>query len=144
MEFKNRQGLTNIFQFKIPSANTEQLVGLPTHLHDSYACDFHLADDAFHTGRLKATSRSWKKYWDHWQAYTAPMGVDPYLQDTQFSKRICLLSGFSARVQTEFYGQGKQVKNCTVSMALTAIGQRIVLVCDSNPTKITGSERLLP
>ncbi len=32
-----------------------------------------------------------------------------------------------------------QVKNCTVSSALTAIGQTI-----SNPTKIVGSERLLP
>ncbi len=64
----------------------ELLVGLPTHLRDSYVCDFHLADETFHTGRLEATSRGRKKYWDHWQAYTAPMGVDPYLQDTQFSK----------------------------------------------------------
>ena len=109
MEFKNRRGLTNIFQFKIPSANTELLVGLQTHLPDSYACHFHLADDAFHTGKLEATSHGRKKYWDHWQAYTAPMGVDPYLQDTQFSKRIRLLSGFAARVRTGFYGQGKQV-----------------------------------
>ena len=72
------------------------------------------------------------------------MRVDSYLQDTQFSKRIRLLSGFAAQVRTGFYGQGKQVKNCTVSTVLTAVGQTIALVCDSNPTKITGSECLLP
>ncbi len=97
MAFQNRQEFTNIFQLALSSANTELLVGLPTHLRDSYACDFCLADEAFHTGRLEVTSRSRKKYWDHWQAYTAPMGVDPYLQNTQFSKRIRLLSGFAAQ-----------------------------------------------
>ncbi len=124
MAFKNQRGLTNIFQLNLSSASTELLVNLPTHLHNSYACDFCLADEAFHTGRLEATSHSRKKYWDHWQAYTAPMGVDPYLQGTQFSKQIRLLSGFAAQVRTGFYGQGNQVKNCTVSTALTAIGRQ--------------------
>jgi len=86
MAFQNRQEFTNIFQLALSSANTELLVGLPTHLRDSYARDFHLADEAFHTGRLEATSCGRKKYWVHWQAYIAPMGVDPYLQNTQFSK----------------------------------------------------------
>jgi hypothetical protein len=72
------------------------------------------------------------------------MGVNPYLQDTQFSKQIRLLSGFAAQVRTGFYGQQKQVKICTVSTALTAIGQTIALTCDSNPTKVTGSECFLP
>ncbi len=144
MAFQNQQGFTNIFHLTLSSANTEFLVGLPTHLRDSYACNFHLTDEAFHTGRLEATSRGREKYWDHWQAYTAPMGVDPYLQDTQFSKQIRLLSGFAVRVRTGFYGQQKQVKNCTVSTTLTAIGQTIALACDSNPTKVTGSERFLP
>jgi hypothetical protein len=103
--FKTDEGLLTFFQLALSSANTELLVGLPTHLRNSYACDFRLAYEAFHTGRLEVTSRGRKKYWDHWQAYTAPMGVDPYLQDTQFSKQIRLLSGFAARVRTGFYGQ---------------------------------------
>ena len=70
--------------------------------------------------------------------------MDPYLQDTNFSKKIRLLSGFAAQVCTGYYGNGNQAKNCTVISALTATGQTIVLVCDSNPTKVTGSERLLP
>ncbi len=90
------------------------------------------------------TSRGREKYWNHWQQYSAPVGVDPYLQGTDFQKRIRLLSGFTARVRTGHYGNGKQIKNCTVSSAITAVGQTIALACDSNPTKVVGSEHLLP
>ena len=117
---------------------------LPAHHRDSYARDFRLADNAFYSGRLEATSRGRDKYWNYWQKYLAPVGVDPYLQGTNFQKRIRLLSGFAARVRTGYYGNGKQVKNCTVSSAITAVGQTIALACDSNPTKVVGSERLLP
>ncbi len=72
------------------------------------------------------------------------MGVDPYLQDAHFSKHIWLISGFVAQVRSGYYGNGSQVKNCIVSSALTAVGQTIALACDSNPTKVRGSERLLP
>jgi hypothetical protein len=119
---------------------------LPAHLRDSYVRDFHLADDSFYSGRLEATSnsRGRKKYWNHRQKYSAPVGVDPYLQGTNFQKRIRLLSGFAAQVQTGYYGNGKQVKNCTVSSAFTAVGQTIALACDFNPTKVVGYERFLP
>ncbi len=70
--------------------------------------------------------------------------MDPYLQDKQFPTKMRALSSFLARVRTGFYGQGKQVKNCTVSSALTAVGQTIVLACNDNPTKIKGSDKLLP
>jgi hypothetical protein len=73
-----------------------------------------------------------------------PLGVDPYLQEISFSTRMCVLSGFLATVRTGYYGQGKQVKNCTISSALTAVGQTIAVVCDNNPTKIKGSDKLLP
>ncbi len=72
------------------------------------------------------------------------MGVDPYHQDKQFPTKMHALSGFLAQVRTGYYGQGKQVNNCTVSSALTAIGQTIVLACNDNPTKIKGSDKLLP
>jgi hypothetical protein len=49
-----------------------------------------------------------------------------------------------ARVHTGYYGKGKQVKNCTVSSALTAVGQTIALACNDNPTKIYESNKLLP
>jgi hypothetical protein len=117
---------------------------LLAHLRDSYTRDFRLADNAFYSGRLEATSHGREKYWKHWQKYLAPVGVDPYLQGTNFQKWIQLLSGFAAQVRTGFYGNGKQVKNCTVSSTITAVGQTIALACDSNPTKVVGSECLLP
>jgi hypothetical protein len=50
-----------------------------------------------------------------------------------------------ARVRTGYYGKGMQVRNCTVSSALTAVGQMIALACNNNnPTKIKGSDKLLP
>jgi hypothetical protein len=72
------------------------------------------------------------------------VGVNPYLQDAPFSKQIRPLSGFAAQVRTGYYGKGNQVKNCTVSSALTAIGQMVALACNSNPMKVVGSECLLP
>jgi hypothetical protein len=55
-----------------------------------------------------------------------------------------VLSGFMARVCTGFFGQGKQVKHCTVSSTLTAMGQMIALACNNNPTKINRSKKPLP
>jgi hypothetical protein len=70
--------------------------------------------------------------------------MDPYLQGENFSTRMRTLSGCAARVRTGYFGKGKQVKNCTVSSALTAVGQTIALACNDNPTKIPGSDKLLP
>ena len=72
------------------------------------------------------------------------MGVDPYLQDTPFTTRIRLLSGFAARVRTGYYGCGKQVQAGSVSGAITSVGQEISLATNTNPTKIVGSDKLLP
>ncbi len=69
--------------------------------------------------------------------------MDPYLQDTDFLTRMRTLSGFMARVCTGYYGKGRQVKNCTVSSALTVVGQTIALACNDNPIKINGSDKLL-
>ena len=82
------------------------------------------------------TSHGQEKYWDHWEAYAKSMGVDPYLQDTPFTKRICLLSGFAARVRLVYYSNRNKVKNCTVSSAIMAIGQMITMACDANPKKV--------
>ncbi len=144
MAFSVQGGITHLFQFNFPSPNSELVDHLPAHLRDSYAHDFHLADNAFHSRQLEATSRGRKNYWDHWQKYAAHVGVDPYLQDTPFSKQIRLLSRFAAQVRAGYYGKGNQVKNCTVSSALMAIGQTITLACNSNPTKVVGLECLLP
>lgn len=47
------------------------------------------------------------------------MGVDPYLQDTPFTIRVRLHTGFVARVRSGYYGQGKSVQAGSVSGAIT-------------------------
>jgi hypothetical protein len=65
MAFQTRRGLSNLFQFNIFSPLSECVDSLPAHICDSYLCDFCLADDAFHSGRLEVTSRGRQKYWDN-------------------------------------------------------------------------------
>jgi hypothetical protein len=72
------------------------------------------------------------------------MGVDPFLQDTPFTNRVRLLTGFAGRVQTGYYGQGKQIQAGSVSSAIKAINQVIALATNTNPTKIVGPDKLLP
>ncbi len=72
------------------------------------------------------------------------MGVDPFLQDTPFTIRVRLLTGFAGRVRTGYYGQGKQFQARSVSSAIMAIGQAIALAMNTNPNKIVGSDKLLP
>jgi hypothetical protein len=117
---------------------------LPAHLRHRYASDFRLADDGFHTGRVVASTKGRENCWDRWAAYVGPMGVDSYLQDTPFTIRVRLLSGFAGRVWTGYYGRGKQVQACSVSGAITAVGQAIALATNTNPTKIVGLDKLLP
>jgi hypothetical protein len=52
--------------------------------------------------------------------------------------------GFAARVRSGYFGRGQQVQASTVSSAITAIGQKITLDTNTNPTKIVGSEKFLP
>jgi hypothetical protein len=55
-----------------------------------------------------------------------------------------VVSGFMARVHTGYFDQEKQVKHCIVISAITAVGQMIALVCNNIPTKIIGSDKLIP
>ena len=48
------------------------------------------------------------------------MGVDPFLQDTPFTYRVRLLTGFAGRVRTGYYGQGKQIQAGSVSSGNSA------------------------
>ena len=72
------------------------------------------------------------------------MGVDPHLQNTTFSDRARCLISFAARVRTGWFGRGKQVQANTVASAITAVGQKIALDTNTNPTKLTGTDKFIP
>jgi hypothetical protein len=52
--------------------------------------------------------------------------------------------GFAARVRSGYFGRGQQVQASTVSSVITAVGQKITLDTNTNPTKIMGSKKFLP
>ncbi len=73
-----------------------------------------------------------------------PLGLDPYLQGVQYTIKVRVLTGFAARSHQGYFGRGKRVATGTVVGAITAVRQEIALACGTNPTKITGGEKLLP
>ena len=81
--------------------------------------------------------------WRNW-CYVKHLGVDPYLQQVPYAKRVRCLTGFVAQTRTGLYGHRQQVQSSTVTGAITAIGQTITLACNKNPTKVLGSEKFLP
>jgi hypothetical protein len=64
---------------------------LPNFLHGWYASDFRFADEGFYTGQVAVTTKGQESCWEHWAAYIAPLGVDPFLQDTLFTVPASLL-----------------------------------------------------
>jgi hypothetical protein len=115
-----------------------------TQLRSGYACDFRLADEAFHAGCLEATANKREMHWPNWCAYVKHLGVDPYLQHVPYPTQVRCLTGFAARTRTGFYGYGRQVQSSTVTGAIMAVGQTIALACNKNPTKVLGSDKFLP
>ena len=117
---------------------------LPPIFQNSYARDFRAADEGFRHGRVATTSQTRAVHWRNWVSYVRPLGVDPLLQGTPYSTQVRCLSGFAVRVRCGAYGRGRTVKSDTVSTALSAVGKEIALACNRNPTKLGGSDKLLP
>jgi hypothetical protein len=70
--------------------------------------------------------------------------LDPYLQNCTYIAATRALTGFAARARTGFYGRGRTITAPAVSSALTAIGQTIAMATGANPTKLQGSDKLIP
>ncbi len=93
---------------------------------------------------MAATTKNQQTHWANWTAYVRPLGLDPYLQGVRYTTKVCVLTCFAARVRHGYYGRGKHVAAGTVVGALMAVGQEIALACCNNPTKVMGSDKLLP
>ena len=117
---------------------------LPPLLRPLYESAFRIADEAFAHGRVEATARARDTHWKNWNSFVSPLGVDPHLQGTPYGKRIRCLTGFAALQRKGYYGRGREVQVGSVSSALTAIGQKIALVHEINPTKQRGSDKFAP
>ncbi len=67
---------------------------VPTQFRDSYVHDFLIADGAFLSGQMNATLQGMQKYWDYWQTYATPVGVNPFtgyqLLQTDPTQTLCI------------------------------------------------------
>ena len=70
--------------------------------------------------------------------------MDPELQETPYNHRIRCLTGFAALQRKGYYGRGREIPVGSVSSALTAVSQKIVLAHEVNPTKQRGSDKFAP
>ncbi len=82
--------------------------------------------------------------WRNWASYVQPLGLDPLLQNTPYVHAVRELTGFAGRVQTGYYGRGRQITAPAVNSYITAIGTTIALATGTNPTKIRGQDKLIP
>ena len=117
---------------------------LPIQHKRDYARDFRAADEGYYLGRVAAFTKNWQTHWKHWTAYVRPLGLDPYLQGVRYTTKVHVLTGFAAQVRHGYFGRGRRVAAGTVVGALTAVGQEIALARGNNPTKVAGSDKLLP
>ena len=51
--------------------------------------------------------------------------------------------GYATRVRSGYFGKGKQVQASTVTSAITAVGKKIAMDTNTNPTKIVGSKQFI-
>jgi hypothetical protein len=117
---------------------------LPIQHKRNCARDFCAADEGYYLGRVAATTKNRKTHWANWTTYVRPLGLDPFLQGVRYTTMVRVFTGFAARVWQGYYGRGKRFAAGMVIGALTAVGQEIALACGDNPTKVTGSDKLLP
>lgn len=89
-------------------------------------------------------TETWETHWDKWQCFLKHLGMDPHLQRLAYTNRVQVLTGFAAYVHTGDAKWDGMVTTQTVTMALMAIDQAIALAVGSNPTKLLGSNKLLP
>ncbi len=82
--------------------------------------------------------------WRHWTAYVSPLGLDPFLQNAPYNHTVRAITGFTARLRTGFYGRQRQITAAAVTSTITAIGTTIALATGTNPTKVTGQDKLIP
>lgn len=117
---------------------------LPAQFRARFEGDFCLAHAVYYAGRVATTAKNRPTHLDNWTSYVQPLGKDPHLQGVSYIHRVRVLTRFAARVRQGCYGCRRHIQACTVSSALTAIGQEIPLACELNPTKVNGLDKIIP
>lgn len=94
---------------------------------------------------MAASTKLRFKLWSHWVTYARTYGIKPYFSKPN-EQVVTLLKGFAARVRRGACGNGKRVRAPSVRLALSAIGQTIVLdgQAFTNPLHTPEGKLILP
>ena len=98
----------------------------------------------FETGKWIRLKKAGKHIWKNWCSFVRTLGVEPWLQDITYQKRVWCLTGFTACVRLGRYGQGKKFEIGTVSGAISAVGRTVDLAYERNSKKSQDEETLVP
>eukprot|EP00956_Cyclotella_meneghiniana_P036899 scaffold132055_cov20-Cyclotella_meneghiniana.AAC.1 len=103
-----------------------------------------LADRGFRHGRVEATSKTRKAYWDKWRRHCQLIRLDNRLQGVSFEEKCNAALSFAAAIRYGWYTRGGTVRAGTVSQALSAVNTTIALDINEQPFKVQGSKDFLP
>ena len=81
---------------------------------------------------------------ENWCSFVRPLGGEPWIQDTMYHQQVWGIAGFAACVRSGRYVQEKRIAIDTVSEELWAIGTRVTLAYEGNPTKGQGEKTFGP
>ena len=98
-----------------------------------FLCDCLSAGEAAAHGVTVKTNATRQKYWRCWERYATTAGIDPFLDSVLPLERDIITGAFAARVRTEDFGKGNQIKVAGVSDALAAISKTIELAGKPSP-----------
>jgi hypothetical protein len=100
------QTFTSLF----PPATATLLEGMPLGRKALLAGDIMSAWQTIVNGVVVANSKKREKYWNYWEQYCTAFNKHPHLTDCSPTQQILILTAFTARVQTGYYGKGETVK----------------------------------
>ena len=103
-----------------------------------------LADRGFRNGRVEATSKTRKAYWEKWRRHCQLIRLDNHLQGVSFEEKCNAALSFAAAIRHGWYTRGGRVRAGTVSQALSAVNTTIALDINEQPFKVQGSKDFLP
>ena len=103
-----------------------------------------IANEGFKNGRVDASAKTRATHWRRWRGHCQALGVDPYLQRTDFETRCRTMHSFAAAVREGRLSGGGKVRAGTVSQALSAVNTTIALAIDEQPFKVKGSNSFIP
>eukprot|EP00957_Ditylum_brightwellii_P092649 7054843-Ditylum_brightwellii.AAC.1 len=90
----------SLFQQKFPTTTEQLLENTYPAAKADLMSDIVSAWRAINNGTTLVTTKTQKKYWQHWKQYARTWNKDPFLDDASELEQGIILTAFAARVWT--------------------------------------------